>query len=45
MLRRQVILGKGHEGSDAAGKVIEAFGAFVIAGNYAVGFLFLLYLL
>ena len=33
----RVILGQGHEGSGAAGKVIEAFGAFVIAGNYAVG--------
>jgi len=33
----RVILGQGHEGSEAAGKVIEAFGAFVIAGNYAVG--------
>ena len=25
------------KGTSAAGKVIEAFGAFVIAGNYAVG--------
>jgi flagellar biosynthesis protein FlhA len=33
----RVILGQGHEGSEAAGKVIEAFGTFVIAGNYAVG--------
>ncbi len=33
----RVILGKGHEGTDAAGKVIEAFGQFVIAGNYTVG--------
>jgi len=33
----RVILGQGHEGPEAAGKVIEAFGAFVIAGNYAVG--------
>ena len=33
----RVILGQGHEGSESAGKVIEAFGAFVIAGNYAVG--------
>ena len=29
----------GHEGSDAAGKVIQAFGEFVIAGNYVVGFI------
>ena len=33
----RIILGQGHEGSDAAGQVIEAFGAFVIAGNFAVG--------
>ena len=33
----RIILGKGHEGSDAAGQVIEDFGAFVIAGNFAVG--------
>ena len=33
----RIILAKGHEGSDAAGQVIEAFGAFVIAGNFAVG--------
>ncbi len=28
---------KGHTGPDAAGKVIEAFGHFLIGGNYAVG--------
>lgn len=33
----RVILLEGHNGGDAAGKVIEAFGAFVIGGNYAVG--------
>lgn len=33
----RVILASGHEGSEAAGKVIQAFGQFVIAGNYAVG--------
>ena len=33
----RVVLTEGHSGSDAAGEVIEAFGAFVIAGNYAVG--------
>src|SRR6056300_1595508 len=33
----RIILGNGHEGTSAAGKVIEAFGAFVVAGNYAVG--------
>ena len=35
----RLVLVKGHEGSDAAGKVIEAFGEFVIAGNYVVGFI------
>ena len=35
----RIILGSGHEGTDAAGQVIEAFGAFVIAGNFAVGIL------
>ena len=33
----RVVLLEGHEGGDAAGKVIEAFGEFVIGGNYAVG--------
>ena len=33
----RIILGNGHEGTDAAGQVIEAFGEFVIAGNFAVG--------
>jgi flagellar biosynthesis protein FlhA len=33
----RVVLLEGHTGPDAAGKVIEAFGAFVIGGNYAVG--------
>ena len=32
-----IILTEGHEGSSSAGQVIEAFGEFVIAGNYAVG--------
>ena len=35
----RVVLTKGHEGSDAAGKVIQAFGDFVIGGNYVVGFI------
>lgn len=35
----RLVLVKGHEGPDAAGKVIEAFGAFVIGGNYLVGFI------
>ena len=32
-----IVLSEGHNGADAAGKVIEAFGEFVISGNYAVG--------
>jgi len=35
----RIVLVNGHEGTDAAGKVIEAFGNFVIAGNYLVGFI------
>lgn len=35
----RLVLVRGHEGPDAAGKVIEAFGEFVIAGNYLVGFI------
>ncbi len=33
----RVVLLDGHTGSDAAGRVIQAFGEFVIGGNYAVG--------
>jgi flagellar biosynthesis protein FlhA len=33
----RVVLLEGHQGGDAAGKVIEAFGEVVIGGNYAVG--------
>lgn len=33
----RVVLLEGHEGGDAAGKVIEAFGHVVIGGNLAVG--------
>ena len=33
----RVILTEGHQGPASAGQVIEAFGEFVIAGNYAVG--------
>ena len=33
----RVVLLYGHEGEAAAGKVIEAFGAFLIGGNFAVG--------
>jgi len=39
----RVVLVHGHEGEAAAGKVIEAFGAFLIGGNFAVGiFVFLI---
>ena len=33
----RVVLGQGHTGSDAAGQIIEAFGNFIVSGNYAVG--------
>jgi flagellar biosynthesis protein FlhA len=33
----RVVLVSGHEGSDAAGHVIEAFGSILIGGDYAVG--------
>ncbi len=33
----RVVLLNGHSGTAAAGKVIEAFGEFVVGGNYAVG--------
>jgi len=33
----RIVLTEGHTGPDAAGKVIEAFGHFLIGGNYLVG--------
>ncbi|WBE24789.1 flagellar biosynthesis protein FlhA [Denitrificimonas caeni] len=33
----RVVLLHGHDGGDAAGKVIQAFGEVVIGGNYVVG--------
>jgi len=33
----RLILSDGHEGTAAAGKVIEAFGGFVMAGNFVIG--------
>ena len=33
----RIVLKEGHTGPDAAGKVIEAFGEFIVSGNYAVG--------
>jgi len=35
----RLILMNGNEGTGAAGKVISAFGQFVVGGNYAVGFI------
>lgn len=35
----RAILVDGHTGHEAAGKVIAAFGEFVIGGNYVVGFI------
>jgi flagellar biosynthesis protein FlhA len=33
----RIVLMEGHTGPDAAGKVIEAFGHYLVGGNYAVG--------
>lgn len=33
----RLILSEGHTGTDAAGRVIEAFGGFVAGGNYVIG--------
>ena len=33
----RLILSHGHEGTDAAGHVIEAFGNFVMSGNFVIG--------
>ncbi|MFC7051808.1 flagellar biosynthesis protein FlhA [Hansschlegelia quercus] len=33
----RLILAHGHEGTDAAGHVIEAFGNFVMGGNFVIG--------
>ncbi|UGA53994.1 flagellar biosynthesis protein FlhA [Vibrio sp. VB16] len=41
----RVVLLYGHEGGDAAGSVIEAFGSVVIGGNYAVGLIVFLILM
>jgi flagellar biosynthesis protein FlhA len=35
----RIVLAEGHTGHEAAGKVIQAFGEFVIAGNFVVGIL------
>lgn len=41
---RRILL-HGHEGTHAAGSVIEAFGQFVVGGNYVVGFVLFLTLI
>jgi len=41
----RVVLLEGHEGPEAAGQVIEAFGSVVIGGNYAVGLVVFLILI
>ncbi|MHB1352483.1 MAG: flagellar biosynthesis protein FlhA [Thiobacillus sp.] len=41
----RIILMQGHMGPDAAGKVIESFGNFLVGGNIAVGFVVFLILL
>lgn len=33
----RIVLMEGHNGGDAAGKVIEAFGQFLVGGNYTIG--------
>ncbi len=35
----RLILSEGHNGEDAAGDVISAFGQFVVGDNYAIGFI------
>jgi len=40
----RIILMQGHTGPDAAGKVIESFGNFLVGGNYVVGFVVFLIL-
>ncbi|ATG73209.1 flagellar biosynthesis protein FlhA [Zobellella denitrificans] len=41
----RVVLLEGHQGGNAAGNVIEAFGSVVIGGNYAVGLIVFLILM
>ncbi|MGA0393846.1 MAG: flagellar biosynthesis protein FlhA [Rhodospirillales bacterium] len=33
----RLILGQGHTGTDAAGQIIQAFGDFVMSGNFVIG--------
>ncbi len=41
----RVVLMEGHQGGAAAGKVIEAFGQFLVGGNFAVGLVVFLILI
>lgn len=41
----RLILLNGNSGTTAAGKVIEAFGSFVVGGNYIIGFVIFLVLI
>jgi flagellar biosynthesis protein FlhA len=42
----RVVLLKGHNGTDAAGHVIQSFGEVVVGGNYTVGFVvFLIFII
>ena len=38
----RIVLSVGHTGSDAAGQIIEAFCNFIVSGNYAVNFVFII---
>lgn len=40
----RIVLLDGHNGTDAAGKVVQSFGEVVVGGNYAVGFVVFLIL-
>lgn len=40
----RIVMLEGHTGPDAAGKVIEAFGHFLVGGNFAVGLIVFLIL-
>jgi flagellar biosynthesis protein FlhA len=41
----RAILLSGYAGTDAAGRVVEAFGSFVVGGNYVVGFIIFMILI
>lgn len=41
----RLILAEGHNGTQAAGDVIEAFGGFVVGDNYVIGFIVFLILI